>query len=57
MFTDSCPSCVRRGCRPHAEKVRGGCIAHGYRCPACGHVWATARLLAAYSTSTQRRAA
>ena len=48
-MTDSCPNCCRRGNQPVAERRRGDHISHAYRCPSCGHQWATSRLLAAYS--------
>lgn len=48
-MTDTCPSCCRRGITPAAELRRGPRIVHGYQCPACGHQWATARDLTAYS--------
>jgi len=46
--TDSCPRCCTRDIPPAATRHRGDQILHGYRCT-CGHQWATARLLPAYS--------
>lgn len=54
-MTDSCPNCCARGCEPVAEERRGDQIAHAYRCPACGHQWATARHLPSYSELRGRR--
>jgi hypothetical protein len=48
-MTDTCPNCVTRGIPPAASRRRGDQIAHGYRCPDCGHQWATARDLPSYS--------
>jgi hypothetical protein len=47
-MTDACPACLRRGIPPAATARRGDRIVHGYRCPDCGHQWATTRLLSAY---------
>jgi len=47
--TDSCPNCCERGVNPAAARRRNDSIVHGYQCPACGHCWATSRLLSAYS--------
>ncbi|MBB4893506.1 hypothetical protein FHS39_002537 [Streptomyces olivoverticillatus] len=55
-MTDSCPACVRRGIPPAATRRRGDTVVHGYRCPVCGHQWATARHLPAY-IPTRRSAA
>jgi hypothetical protein len=54
-MTDSCPNCCERGVDPCAERRRGDSIVHGYRCPKCGHQWATSRLLSAYSEVHQAR--
>ncbi|HET6633893.1 MAG TPA: hypothetical protein VFH77_02585 [Streptomyces sp.] len=54
-MTDSCPSCCHRGNTPTATRRRGDAIVHGYRCPSCGHQWATTRHLAAYSELHARR--
>ncbi|MGK3107927.1 hypothetical protein [Streptomyces sp. WAC05858] len=54
-MTDSCPSCCRRGIAPAATRWRGPRIVHGYRCPGCGHAWATTRHLPAYSDIHHRR--
>lgn len=48
-MTDSCPACVRRAIPPAAERRRGESVVHGYRCPACGYIWATARHLPVYT--------
>lgn len=48
-MTDSCPNCCHRGITPTAERRHGDQITHAYQCPACGHTWATARHLPAYS--------
>lgn len=55
-MTDSCPSCLARGITPAASRRSGESVVHGYRCPSCGHAWATSRLLTAYS-DIHRRAA
>lgn len=47
-MTDSCPRCLRPAVEPTATRRRADRIAHGYRCPRCGHTWATARDLTAY---------
>lgn len=56
-MTDSCPSCMARGIKPAASSTRGGAVVDGYRCPSCGHAWATSRLLPAYSDIHRRRTA
>lgn len=55
-ITDTCPSCLRRDIPPAATKARGARLVHGYRCPGCGHTWATGRDLTAYSDIHARRA-
>lgn len=55
-LTDSCPSCCRRDIDPAATSTRGDHVVHGYRCPSCGHQWATTRDLTAYSDIHARRA-
>jgi hypothetical protein len=47
-MTDSCPSCLTRGIPPAATARRGDRLVDGYRCPDCGHQWATARDLTSY---------
>ena len=56
-LTDSCPNCCCRGIDPVAVRSRGDATVFGYRCPACGHGWATARLNSAYPPATVRSAA
>ncbi|MFE9003155.1 hypothetical protein ACFYOY_13580 [Streptomyces sp. NPDC007875] len=55
-LTDSCPRCLRRGIAPATTRTRGNRHIDGYRCPGCGHTWATARDLTAYSDLHARRA-
>lgn len=56
-MTDSCPNCCRRGVVPAATRSRGASTVCGYRCPACGHGWATSRLDAAYRAPARKQAA
>ncbi len=56
MITDTCPSCLARDIAPAESRHRGDRIVDGYRCPCCGHAWATVRDLTAYSELHARRA-
>ncbi|MFD8545583.1 hypothetical protein [Streptomyces sp. NPDC059649] len=55
-MNDSCPSCTARDIAPAESRTRGDRIVDGYRCPSCGHTWATVRDLTAYSELHARRA-
>jgi hypothetical protein len=55
-MTDSCPACLCSDVSPAATCRRGDRIVHGYRCPGCGHEWATARDLPSYSDLHRRPA-
>ncbi|GES27850.1 hypothetical protein AB0G60_02990 [Streptomyces angustmyceticus] len=55
-MNDSCPSCLARDIAPAESRTRGDRTVDGYRCPRCGHAWATVRDLTAYSELHARRA-
>jgi transposase-like protein len=55
-MTDTCPSCLERDIDPIACRRRGPHLAHGYRCPACGHQWAVGRLATAYPPQYRKAA-
>ncbi|MEU1433993.1 hypothetical protein ABZ438_07830 [Streptomyces sp. NPDC005786] len=47
-MNDNCPACTRPDIPPITGHTAGNQASHLYRCPGCGHIWATNRDLGAY---------